>query len=112
MTNITRCRFGVFVISGAVTQNVLTYLLTYTFVKILYLKRFQSYRVDTQTHTRTDTTENKPPRYAIVASVVTRTRSNTSHASLLVYRIACAFGLLCFICCFLVKLYILFNRLI
>ena len=34
----------------------------------------------------------------------------SSHASLSV--IACAFGLLCFICCFLVKLYILFNRLI
>ena len=36
----------------------------------------------------------------------------SSHASLLVYLIACAFGLLCFICCFLVKLYILFNHLI
>ena len=36
----------------------------------------------------------------------------SSHASLLVYLIAYAFGLLCFICCFLVKLYILFNRLI
>ena len=36
----------------------------------------------------------------------------SSHASLLVYLIACAFGLLCFIRCFLVKLYILFNRLI
>ena len=35
----------------------------------------------------------------------------SSHASLLVYLIAYAFGLLCFICCFLVKLYILFNRL-
>ena len=36
----------------------------------------------------------------------------SSHASLLVYLIACAFGLLCFIRCFLVKLYILFNHLI
>ena len=36
----------------------------------------------------------------------------SSHASLLVYLVACAFGLLCFIRCFLVKLYILFNRLI
>jgi len=32
----------------------------------------------------------------------------SSHASLLVYLIACAFELLCFIRCFLVKLYILF----
>ena len=30
-------------------------------------------------------------------------------ASLFVYRIACAFGLLCSIVCLLVKLYILFN---
>jgi len=36
----------------------------------------------------------------------------SSHASLLVYLITYAFGLLCFICCFLVKLYILFNRVI
>ena len=36
----------------------------------------------------------------------------SSYASLLVYLIAYAFGLLCFIRCFLVKLYILFNRLI
>ena len=36
----------------------------------------------------------------------------SSHAGLLVYLIACAFGLLCFIRCFLVKLYILLNRLI
>ena len=36
----------------------------------------------------------------------------SSHASVLVYLIACAFGLLWFICCFLVKLYILLNCLI
>jgi len=36
----------------------------------------------------------------------------TSCASLFVYRIACAFGLLCSIVCLLVKLHILFNYLI